>query len=1163
MHIVNRETLIDLLRKELVGPDPRGDEIDCTKKIAFPEQQQSYGPYRDKTTGEEVLQRDRPTKRYGVGVLYPQEVVDQNDSGLPGEIVEADATAEEGEQIPAAGEELLTSQAQENLETIECRTTGSKIDIDAEDLDLTSANTYRPSSMAISFVADLTHDAELWVEVTGGRYLPVEVDIAGKTRTWWRRSPVTMLAKYAGRRLLTSDRQLLAPDSLTSTNTDDLDLGVEVFTRPSPDQHGQLLTVCLVNRKRKPSVIDQFCLFQSHFTVSVRTQEHPQPCILPYPTTPMEKMDAEEQSLALLYRYAETFAVGHGCAADWQGVTPQRTATTLTAECLPVFEAPSVTPEIRREDGSVIEVSMAALAGLIEGTDGLAAIEEIVTRYEDWIEARRAELPGLAPALQAAARAHLGQCTDAAERMRCGLAYLRDTPQALAAFRLANHAILLQQINSRRDLRSLSYNAASRRLVHSQPLQAPDHLNPPPGRGMWRPFQIAFFMMALKSTAEHGSPDRDLVELIWFPTGGGKTEAYLGLSAFSMFLRRLRDPRDTGVDVLMRYTLRLLTAQQFQRAAGLICSMEFLRRQDPERLGVEPFSIGIWVGGDTTPNSRADAVTALNALRRNPARADNPFVLTKCPWCAAQLGPLALPQNVPRNVPKVVGYEHQGNAVVFRCSDRYCDFYNQLPIFVVDEDIYNTTPSLIIGTVDKFAMLAWRPEAKALFGLKPNGDRIASPPTLIIQDELHLISGPLGTMVGLFEVVVEELCTDYRNGNHKPKIISSTATIRRYAEQVKALFAREAVALFPPPGLEAGNSYFARYARRDDGTLEPGRKYVGVHAPGLGSLQTAQVRTFAALLQAPVPFCSEERDPWWTLVAFFNSLRELGTTLSLFQSDIPDYLKAVKNRTGIDFNQIRRLWHIKELTGRLTSDQIPGAISALEAQCGGPATPVDVCLASNIIEVGIDIDRLSLITVVGQPKTTSQYIQVTGRIGRKWWDRPGLVVTIYGASKPRDRSHFEKFRSYHERLYAQVEPTSVTPFSATALDRALHAVMAAYVRQTGTAQQAESPYPIPVAKLAELKEILHQRVRTVDPEAEQEFLNQFSAREDEWKRWERVAWSSFAQNRDLPLLRVAGAYCSPELSRLSWPTPQSMRNVDAECQVEITTLYIDGGNVNA
>jgi hypothetical protein len=1162
--ITNRDALLTLLRKELVGPDPQGEGIDCTTKIVFSEPQQSYMPYRDKTTGEEILQRDRPTKRYGIGVLYPREVVDQNDAGLSSEVVDGSDDITEGEQtIPAAEGEPLTAQAQKDLETIERRTTGSKADIDAEDLDLTSANTYRPSSMAISFVVDLPHNAELCVHITGGRYQPLDVEVAGKMRTWWLRSPVTMLVRYAAQSLLSNDRRLLAPDEVTSTNSKDLDLQVEVFTRLAPDQHGQLLTVCLVNRKMAPSAIDQFCLYQAHFTATVLIDGQPRPCILPYPTTPMEKMDAEEQSLALLYRHAETFAVGHGCAADWQGVTPARTATSISAESLPTFETPSVTPEIRREDGSVIEVSMAALAGLIAGTDGLAAIEEVITRYDDWTKTKNAEIAGLPGMYQPAASAQLGLCADALQRMRRGLAYLRATPEALAAFRLANHAILLQQIQSRRDSRTITYDPAARRIVHSQPFQAPDPLRPPLGRGTWRPFQIAFFVMALESTAERDSPYRDLVELIWFPTGGGKTEAYLGLSAFSIFLRRLRNPKDAGVDVVMRYTLRLLTAQQFQRSAGLICAMDYLRRQDRQTLGNDAFSIGIWVGGDTTPNTRTEAITALNALRKNPVKADNPFVLTKCPWCGGQLGPLDLPQSVPPAVPRVVGYERQGVAFVFRCSDPSCEFADQLPVFVVDEDIYGTRPSLIIGTVDKFAMLAWRPEAKALFGLGSSGERVASPPSLIVQDELHLISGPLGTMVGLFEVVVEELCTDRRAGTVKPKIISSTATIRRYAEQVKALYAREAVALFPPPGLEAANSYFARYATRADGTLEPGRKYVGVHAPGLGSVQTAQVRTFAALLQAPVPLLSQERDPWWTLVAFFNSLRELGTTLSLFQSDIPDYLKAVKNRTGIDFSQIRRLRHIKELTGRLTSDQIPEAIAALEAACGGPATPVDVCLASNIIEVGIDIDRLSLMTVVGQPKTTSQYIQVTGRIGRKWWDRPGLVVTIYGASKPRDRSHFEKFRSYHERLYAQVEPTSVTPFSPPALERALHAVMAAYIRQTGNEQQAISPYPLPASKLAELETILRGRVMIVDPEEEQEFSEQFTARLDEWRRWERVAWSSFAQNNDLPLLRVAGAYCSAELARLSWPTQQSMRNVDAECQVEITTLYVDGETVNA
>jgi hypothetical protein len=371
------------------------------------------------------------------------------------------------------------------------------------------------------------------------------------------------------------------------------------------------------------------------------------------------------------------------------------------------------------------------------------------------------------------------------------------------------------------------------------------------------------------------------------------------------------------------------------------------------------------------------------------------------------------------------------------------------------------------------------------------------------------------------------------------------------------LYGRDRTSLFPPPGLDADNSFFARVDRLPDGNPKRGRIYVGVHAPGLGSLQTTQVRTFAALLQAPQPLQPSERDPWWTLLLFFNSLRELGTTLTLFQSDIPDLLKgAFQQRLGLDFKDVRKIRKMLELTGRLPGDEVAKAISTLEMPTDSrQGLPVDVCLASNIIEVGVDIDRLSLMAVVGQPKTTSQYIQVTGRVGRKA-DRPGLIVTIYAASKPRDRSHFEKFRSYHERLYSQVEPTSVTPFSRPALDRAAHAVIASYVRQLGDTDQAKRPYPFPETLFAEAVNIMDGRASFVDKDELEAFRSIVEKRRDEWQRWQRQKWSGSLNNDDTPLLRSAGAYVTPEKARVSWPTPQTMRNVDAECQVEITQLYI-------
>ena len=590
--------------------------------------------------------------------------------------------------------------------------------------------------------------------------------------------------------------------------------------------------------------------------------------------------------------------------------------------------------------------------------------------------------------------------------------------------------------------------------------------------------------------------------------------------------------------------------------------MEHIRRNNIPELGDDLFSIGIWLGGANTPNTRQEALNCLRALKRGDQFAENLFILNKCPWCGAQFGQIKYQGRIPRGAPRVLGYEQRGNTVVFKCPDNNCEFKNGLPVFVIDEDIYDTPPSLVIGTVDKFAMLAWRPQARALFGISADGERLYSPPGIIIQDELHLISGPLGSMVGLYETVIEELCTDRRGAEViPPKIVSSTATIRRYEDQIKALYNRNDVVLFPPPGLESSDSFFSRYARKSDGTNMPGRIFVGVHAPGLGSLQTAQVRTFTSLIQAPALLSPEERDPWWSLLLFFNSFRELGTTLSLFQSDIPDYMKVYRNRIGIDFSKLRRLNNILELTGRLRSEEIPDAIAELEKNCTTPGIyPIDVCLASNIIEVGIDIDRLSLICVVGQPKTTSQYIQVTGRVGRRWKERPGLVVTIYSASKPRDRSHFEKFRSYHERLYANVEPTSVTPFSPPLLDRALHAVMTAYARQADKETIARSPFPFPSDTISKIKQILLPRIQGIDPEELDNFERVFKKRSDEWQRWERSLWKGAWKSEDPPLLREAGSYVSREWANISWPTPMSLRNVDAECQVEITTLYLNEEN---
>lgn len=1165
-HHSSREQVVCALRQELMGPSPQGREIDCSQAIVFATAEESYGPWRQQGTREEILQRDPPFQRYGVGVLSPlsHEPEPSTDDG------EADrAIMHELEELPGVlsddvderdTTDLLPDARVDRLTRVVNRRIGTGADENPDDTTLSMANARKPSSMAISLLVDARADTHLIVHASGGRYRRKAVQVGDDERTWWLRSPVSITSTYSGLALRAADNFPVPPMETTTTNTDGLRIEIQIFARPIGSSANQrLLTVCLVNRTpaRSGGVetlnSDERMLFQSEFRVTA-TSAAGEPMILPYPEGPSEHLDEEEQSLALLYRREQTFAIGHGCAANWRvNSWGHDRLSSVLAEPFPVVEIPSTTPEILREDGSRIEVSMAALAGLVPADDGMGTVEEIVSRYESWIDERRSQIHEFALRHQSAAERHMKACERSASRMRDGLRYLRSNPQVMRAFQLANAAMLLQQSRSRRGFRQRAYDKNTKRIVFTEE-HPPLYLSGT--AAAWRPFQIAFLLTAMASTVDGHHPERETVELIWFPTGGGKTEAYLGLAAFAMFLRRLSDREDVGTHVLMRYTLRLLTAQQFQRASALICAMEYLRSQHEDELGVARLTIGIWLGSESTPNTRSQALESLKSLGRDPMGKRNQFLLTKCPWCSAQMGPLDIDHAAPKSVPRVAGYDIQGDTVVLRCSDPQCHFHESLPVCVVDEDIYATPPTLIIGTVDKFAMLTWRPQARSLFGIDDRGERITSPPGLIIQDELHLISGPLGSMVGLYETIINELCTD-RRGNDviAPKIVSSTATIRRYTDQIRALYARQDVALFPPPGLDSGDSFFGTYARDPEGNLLPGRQYVGVHASGLGSLQTTQTRVFASLMQAPMGLAEELRDPWWTLMVFFNSIRELGTALSLFQSRVPDYLWAIRSRTGIETHELRRLDRIEELTGRLRSDEVPAAITKLETAVGVKTNAIDACLASNIIEVGIDIDRLSLMTVVGQPKTTSQYIQVTGRVGRRWWERPGLVVTILNPSRPRDRSHYEHFRSYHQRLYAQVEPTSVTPFSPPAIDRALHAVLVAYTRLTGDSDAANSPQPYPSELVERARQILVQRALLIDRDEVENIDKTFRRRIREWQHWAHRNWTRGFRDDEAAQLYVSGEYIDPDHARRSWATPMSMRNVDAECQALITGDY--------
>ncbi|MEA2495914.1 MAG: hypothetical protein QOJ29_3825 [Thermoleophilaceae bacterium] len=769
--------------------------------------------------------------------------------------------------------------------------------------------------------------------------------------------------------------------------------------------------------------------------------------------------DPDIASADLTYRKRRELATGHGVSADWElsdgAVDRARRAWTTV---IPETIVPIVSPA----GGGVPPLEMDDLAAA-DADQLVALLTPVADAYGSWIAERQKELATIPEPARQVGRDHLALAGDALERMRTGVQLLRADETARKAFNFANEAMALQL------RKSIAVRARRRGLPDPEGVEA-----------RWRPFQMGFILQCLASLADPTHDDREIADLLWFPTGGGKTEAYLGLTAFTLANRRLRPDvggleNGAGTSVLMRYTLRLLTIQQFQRALALLCACEHLRQADTATWGGERFTIGLWVGQSATPNSYSDSKHAVQELREGKrVYKSSPYQVLYCPWCGEDL------------TPEQYTCSDDLERTLVHCASGDCEFGPGdsalgLPVLMVDEEIYRNPPSVLLATVDKFAQMPLNGKIQSLFGrvnrhcsrhgylsgaekhpakhsetkaskaatVAPCG-RLA-PPDLVIQDELHLISGPLGTLVGLYEVVVQGLCIREIDGRTiRPKVVSSTATIRRAASQVEGLFGLQ-VAIFPPLGLEADQSFFAKPA---DPKEAPGRAYVGLYAPGK-SVKTALVRVYGALLsRALVEFEADpapESDAYMTLVGYFNSLRELGGAVRLVEDDVPARLRVLRRR---GFGPQRPIFENQELTSRIPSSQIPARLQQLERtfvdrQAG--AYPIDVLLASNMLSVGVDIDRLGLMVVSGQPKTSAEYIQATSRVGRQY---PGLVIAVFNWIRPRDTSHYERFRHYHDTFYRHVEATSVTPFSARARDRALPAVLAAYVR---LADEASSP----------------------------------------------------------------------------------------------------------
>lgn len=1119
-----RDFIVDFLHKELVGPSP-----------GYPAVQ---------IDGQEILRaQDPPRQRYSAGILFP----------MRSQVLRQDETATD-EDTPEDAQSPDIDQIVENSKTADTPQDGTQVSANETppetDREVKLANEYLPSAMGLSALVEVPEC--LRVDVQAGIYRHEELQWGARTdkdgrkpypKGWWRR-PVDRSVELSSNELLGNKTVMIEKPIFEEDGQKALSLHVvsRPYTQSANSRRLRLITFTLINRRQSGNKApdNSDCFFQCGFTV---TEPNRQACFWSYPEQPHDRSNPEEKSLQLLHLHRRTFAVGHGCAADWCDSDGECT-TLIRTEVLPTYEIKPVLPtQIAGLDLRMMDLASKKLDRAINLCMNLS------DEYEKWITEREHEISSdVIPELEETARKHMDNCRECLRRLRDGIQLLEQDWEVALAFQMMNEAMLMQQIHYEISSQmTRSWVAKSGTLELEKPFDPPSYDNPD---RKWRPFQLAFILMNLRAIADPNCTEREIVDIIWFPTGGGKTEAYLGLSAFTMFLRRLRDPDHAGTSILMRYTLRLLTTQQFQRAASLICACEIIRRREEERLGSERFTIGLWVGSEVTPNTEENAVKTLREIESK--RGVNKFIMLSCPWCGAAMGP----QQVGRST-KCKGYRKLAhpNRVRHICEDPDCAFNSEddgLPLAVIDEQIYESPPTLLIGTVDKFAMLAFQPAARQLFGI----DTPYPPPELIIQDELHLISGPLGSMVGHYETVINALCMNERDGRRiSAKIIASTATISRAESQVKGLYGRSTF-LFPPQALKTGDSFFAE-ERKD----KVGRLYVGVFATALPSHVTAQVRTIGALLQAPKLFGSsnvEDIDPYWTMMGYFNSLRELGHAATLIRADIREFLNAMWDRLGLRFDVARTaaidprrfINRDEELTSRVQSNEIPAILQRLFTPYDGTTTSdaIDVCFATNMIQVGLDVPRLSLMTIIGQPKTTSEYIQASSRIGRDI-TRPGIVITNYNPFKPRDRSHYEHFRSYHQGIYRHVEPTSVTAFSTPVRERALHALVVILCRFWGDAELRDRPSHPPSPELVQrIKNTILGQVRLVDPA---EYSRTDALIDEIIQRWSTTRPSRYGgfgpPDEEIPLMYPAGGQQHPQWQNWPYATPSSMRNVDAEC----------------
>jgi hypothetical protein len=864
---------------------------------------------------------------------------------------------------------------------------------------------------------------------------------------------------------------------------------------------------------------------------------------------------SEDTTTAFIYDQFKDFAIGHGCSVKWSKLGEPLKVET---EYLPNCETPDIDPIPRDKSRNAVkdnkegfvsplflensksqEFKWLSIFSDATNDDIVKGLNDFVDSYGRWIEIKRID-PKYCGKYLDIANQELKKCQDDYQRMKKNIQdFLSgdNNREKLDSFRLMNAAMFMQlwhSVKAKDDKVMPLMNQDDFSCFNSKFYKkADDKLFPPYTQSAgWRAFQLAFILLNLDGIFK---PEGDIkwerrnneVDLVWFPTGGGKTEAYLGLIALTIINRRKEfKEKGGGTAAIMRYTLRLLTMQQFQRASLVIMALELIRRWGNYELGNESINIGLWVGDNSLPNKIDDLVIEYENLKNGKS---NKIPFSTCPWCNSKLNPIPTGTRVTDT-----NDTYNFNRVHLYCNNTKCnfsepDFFEEdnlrgaIPVNLCDETIYEHPPALLFGTVDKFAQLAHKvngqnngrnSDSRRIFG-KGNwevGKHLDGylPPDLIIKDELHLLLGPLGSAVALFESAVDQLCT--REDGTRPKIISSTATTRNTQLQIAALFDRK-VNLFPKPGVECDDSFFAFYKRRfksiDDKTPEylSKRKYIGVLPTGRTQIWmqmrlAAIIMTHRAMFELkelgekhPIEFESykdfeKAMDYYHTTISYFNSLKEVGKTQSQVQTYILKELRRVFSRVVRPQKLMHPLYTYgpiqeSELTGRLSGEEVKNELKSVETKWNAKKrfassennelirgkVPPEFVVATNMISVGIDVSRFNTIIMNSMPRNTAEYIQASSRVARNDY---GLVLTVHHPFRARDISHYEKFIEFHEKMYSYVEPISITPFTQKAVERYMGLYLATMLRHRTRFTERLSASDISTISDEELTEIISE-----------------------------------------------------------------------------------------